>query len=365
MRHIRHLYSVSVVLIFWLVFLSVCRMGSGAQAPKAAQDAASARTNSSALEVLTTFDRFIRRHLISQAHPLTDPPDPPEDVEYAFRLLQTNESDASVEKGRETDKVAVRLAAGESLPALITLSQMGHKGDDQQSGAPDGAYIVVGAMGALLAVHNPSLHLQNMSFSLVNRTLGYNKELSFVYPLAVHAAFPPGPCVLRLTVFLERVWVHRDILEHLGISADQVTELLADQPNASIAAFLERKASLGYSVRVLDGLVEITPAMSGQEYRLLFTLFAIVASTLVALVAFVSSVDIPSTRKLMHWTQRFYRSMQGTSIQTNRSASTRTGRTDSDLAPSSSSEWLVEHHQMMRSIVGTGSKGAVRVTKTQ
>jgi hypothetical protein len=360
MQFIPRFHGVAGVLVFFLVISAVFRGSHGAQEP--VQSHAAVSHDSSALEVLSVFDRFLRRHVISLAHPLTDLPDEPEDVEYAYRLLQTNETSSVSTAGRETEP-SVQLAAGDVLSALITLSRTQSTEPHGQWNTSDDAYRVVGAMGALHAVHNPTLHLQNMTFSLVNRTLGRDQELSFVYPLAVHAAFPPGPCILRLTVFLERVWNHKDLLEHLGIPAEQVAALLSGPSNASMAAFLERKSNLGYAFRVLDGLVEIKPAVSGREYRLLFTILAIVASSLVVLVAVVSSVDTPSTRKISQWLQRQCRNRWGSTAQASRRGPT--SATPTDAATTTADEWLLEHRQMMRGLVGTGSKGAVRVARAQ
>jgi hypothetical protein len=351
------------VVLCTLLVSTRCLLVLGSKSVRGDEKASDDSSESTALEVLSVFDKFVRRHLISKVHPLTDPPDAPEDIEYAYAFVGGAEHNSTAKAGHEAE-TAVKLAAGDSKYVLVTVA---HQDAEDARNSADNVtehepYLVVGAIGALHAIQNPSAHLQNMSFLLVNRTLTRGQELSFVYPLAVHAAFPPGPCILRLTVFLERQWKNRELLIELGFRPEQLASLVSTQPEGSIAAFLDRNSMLGYSIKVLDGVVEITPAESGREYRLLFTILAVVASTVVMLVAILISVDTPLNRKVIQVLKQQMQKMRRSRLPPRNDARSRSGETAA--AAEHSNEWLIEHHQMMRSIVGTGSKGAVRTAKT-
>ncbi|KAI0565850.1 translocon-associated protein alpha subunit [Gracilaria domingensis] len=118
-------------------------------------------------------------------HPLTDLPLSAEDVGIGHAFL----TKFSETKSKESDIV---VTLGETIKTVIAFANHGR-----------GPYHVWGTMGSLNMKHNFKIHVQNFTYTMVNKTVAPDGELSFSYSFTPHERLDIRPFQLALTVFYE------------------------------------------------------------------------------------------------------------------------------------------------------------------
>ncbi|CAN8063885.1 unnamed protein product [Agarophyton chilense] len=118
-------------------------------------------------------------------HPLSDLPPPALDVGIGHAFL-TNFSET---ESKESDIV---VTLGETVKTVIAFANHGRS-----------PYHVWGTMGSLNMKHNFRIHVQNFTYSMVNKTVAPDGELSFSYSFTPHERLDIRPFQLALTVFYE------------------------------------------------------------------------------------------------------------------------------------------------------------------
>lgn len=112
-------------------------------------------------------------------HPLTDMPAPADDVYVAHTFTEGLDSTSVV-------------TLGSTCKTLIAFANGGR-----------GLYHVWGVMGSLNMEHKFDIHVQNFTYSVVNKTVPANSELSFSYKFTPNERLDTRPFQLALTVFYE------------------------------------------------------------------------------------------------------------------------------------------------------------------
>lgn len=130
-------------------------------------------------------DADIARYDPERRHPLTDLPPASTDVSVGHAFL-TNFSET---KSKASDIV---ITLGETIKTIVAFANEGR-----------GSYHVWGVMGSLNLNEKFAVHVQNFTYTMINKTVEPGTELSFSYSFTPNERLDIRPFQLALTVFYE------------------------------------------------------------------------------------------------------------------------------------------------------------------